>query len=198
MQVNVQARSVASLARRTQIVDAAVQVIGGEGFARASYARIAAQAGLSSTRLISYHFTDKNELVAAAVDDVVGRIGTFVGLRVGAQPTAAGALAAYLESVVAFIDQDRVRMRALMEILLAGALPELGRAADVSPLEGILRRGQADGEFRDFDPLVMASTIQRSVDGLPFLLESRPELDLAKYAQELVAIFRLATVSEPL
>lgn len=198
MQVKFPSRTFTQQARRIQIVDAAVQVIGAEGFARASYARIAARAGLSSTRLISYHFTDKGELVAAVVEDVIGRIGTFVGIRVGAQPTAAGALSAYLESVVAFIDQDRVRMRALMEILLAGALPDLGRAADVSPLEEILRRGQTNGEFRDFDPLVMATTIQRSVDGLPFLLEGRPGLDLANYAQELVVTFQLATVREQL
>ncbi|WP_202813557.1 TetR/AcrR family transcriptional regulator [Arthrobacter sp. ERGS1:01] len=170
-----------------------MQVIGSDGYAQATYARIAAHAGLSSTRLISYHFADKDDLVAAVVEDVITRIGEFVGARVGVEVTAAGQLDTYLESVVAYISRDRVRMRALMEVLLAGVLPDLARAADAGPVEGILRRGQAAGEFRDFDPFVMATTIQRSVDGLPFLLEGTPELDLEAYARELVTLFRLAT-----
>ncbi|WP_125615412.1 TetR/AcrR family transcriptional regulator [Specibacter cremeus] len=190
-------RSFTSRARRAQIVDAAVQVIGADGFAQASFTRIAAHAGLSSTRLISYHFAGKDDLVAAVVDDVIARIGQFVGVRVGAESTASGQLDAYLTSVVAFIDHDRVRMRALMEVLLAGALPDVARAADAGHVEGILRRGQAGGEFRDFDPFVMAITIQRSVDGLPFLLAGRPDQDLDAYARELVTLFRLATRKDP-
>jgi hypothetical protein len=46
-------------------------------------------------------------------------------------------------------------------------------------LEGILRAGQEQGEFRDFDVTVMATLIQRAVDGLPFLLAVRPDQDIA-------------------
>jgi hypothetical protein len=63
----------------------------------------------------------------------------------------------------------------------------------VSPLEGILRAGQDAGEFRGFDVTVMATLIQRSVDGLPFLLAVDPELDIAAYAREVVTVFDLAT-----
>jgi hypothetical protein len=57
----------------------------------------------------------------------------------------------------------------------------------------ILAAGQEAGEFRSFDTYVMAATVQRSLDGLPFLLRTEPELDLAHYAEELVTLFDLAT-----
>jgi hypothetical protein len=47
----------------------------------------------------------------------------------------------------------------------------------------------------------MAALIQRAVDGLPFLLASRPELApqsfAQRYAAETLTAFRLATRAEP-
>lgn len=63
----------------------------------------------------------------------------------------------------------------------------------VSPLEEILRRGQESGEFRAFDTRVMATVIQRAVDGLPFLLATYPDVDVDAYAREVVTLFDLAT-----
>jgi len=189
-------RSVTTDARRAQIIDAATTVIAEVGYARASFSRIAAAAGLSSTRFISYHFTGKSDLMSAVVADVLDSIGTYVGSRVGKQSTAAGMLQAYIESVVGFIDGHRAQMIALAEIMLGAGFDE-GMAGDrraTSELESILRLGQQTGEFRDFDPMVMATTVQRSVDGLPFALRSDPTIDCAGYARELVSIFELATV----
>ena len=39
----------------------------------------------------------------------------------------------------------------------------------------------------------MAAVIQRAIDGVPFLLETHPGLDLGAYAAELVTTFELAT-----
>ena len=39
----------------------------------------------------------------------------------------------------------------------------------------------------------MAMAVQRSVDGLPFLLQANPGIDLAAYASELVTLFELGT-----
>ena len=193
-------RSSTSTARRQQIVAATVEVIAGAGFAQASFARIAQSAGLSSTRLISYHFTDKDELVAAVVEHVVTAMGEAVGARVAAQRTAADRLAAYVEGVVAFTDEHRTAVRALLLVVLAGALP-LGAAgtddAVPSHLEALLRQGQADGEFRDFDAQVMAVAVQRAVEGLPFLLHTQPDLDCAAFGRELVVLFDLATRARP-
>lgn len=192
------ARSFTAEARRAQIVHATVVVIAAEGLARASFARIAAQAGISSTRLISYHFTGKDELVGAVVAHVVGSIGEFVGRAVSAESASAGQLRAYIEAVVAFTASHRGEMRALLQIVLAGGLPAGTGADDAVPghLEAILRRGQADGEFRAFDPRVMAIAVQRAVEALPFVLESEPDLDCTAFGHELVTLFDRATRRE--
>jgi predicted regulator of Ras-like GTPase activity (Roadblock/LC7/MglB family) len=41
----------------------------------------------------------------------------------------------------------------------------------------------------------MTATVQRSLDGLPFLLQARPEPDLEAFARELATTFDLATRS---
>ena len=182
--------------RREQIITAAVAVIADVGYARASFARIAERAGLSSTRFISYHFAGKGELMAAVVRDVVASIAEEVGSRLAGESTASGMLRTYIEAVVSFIDANRAEMIALTEIMLGGGFDD-GIAADRSAtadLESILTFGQSSGEFRDFDPWVMATTVQRSVDGLPFALQADPAIDCASYAGELVTIFELATM----
>jgi AcrR family transcriptional regulator len=188
-------RSVTAEARRSQIIAATIEVVADEGFGQASFARIAHRAGLSSTRLISYHFAGKDDLVAALVQHVISAIGDAVGRRVHREPTATGQLRAYIEGVVEFTDTHRREMRTLLQIVLSGALP-VGTGADEavpSHVESILRQGQAHGEFRAFDPTVMALAVQRCVEALPFALESDPDLDCAAFARELVTTFDLAT-----
>ena len=43
----------------------------------------------------------------------------------------------------------------------------------------------------------MATLVQRAVDGLPFLLDVRPDLDVAAYGREVVTVFDLATRAQP-
>lgn len=191
--------SVTAQARRAQIIAATIEVIADEGFGQASFARIAHRAGLSSTRLISYHFAGKDDLIAAVVEGVVTAIGDVVGRRVHREATATGKLAAYIDGVVAFTADHRRQMRALLQILLAGALPHGSGADEAVPshVEEILRQGQVDGEFRDFDPRVMAMAVQRAVESLPFALVSDPGLDCAAFGRELVTLFERGTRAEP-
>ena len=94
-----------------------------------------------------------------------------------------------------FTAGHRNEMRALLQVVLAGALPSGTGAADPVPnhVEMILRRGQSDGQFRAFDPRVMALAVQRAVEALPFALEADPELDCDAFAGELVTLFELGT-----
>lgn len=188
-------RSVTATARRAQIVAATIELIAEVGYRQASFTRIAERAGLSSTRMISYHFAGKSDLIEAVADDVMTSIGEFMAERVGAETSFPGMLRAYIEGTVEFIAAHRTQMKALLDIFLAGDLDyDAGDdAAVVGDVEAILRQGQADGDFRDFDTRVMATAVQRAVDGLPFLLETTPGLDCAAYARELVTLFDLAT-----
>jgi AcrR family transcriptional regulator len=187
-------RSDAATARRAQIVEATIAVVAEEGFARASFARIAERAGLSSTRLISYHFAGKAELVAAVVEHVVDGIGRHVGALVMAAESPGARLAAYIEGVVGYADSHRAPMAALLQVVLSGAWGD-GRPApsDVSHLARILADGQRCGAMRAFDTHVMASTIQRAVEAVPFQLQADPGLDCTSYATELVELFDRAT-----
>ncbi|MEO3886413.1 TetR/AcrR family transcriptional regulator [Nonomuraea sp. B5E05] len=192
-------------ARRAQIIAASIDTIAELGYGQATFARIAERAGLSSTRLISYHFAGKAELMSAVVAEVYGLLGRFIAERLTGHSDARGELRAYITGVIEFIADHRVQMQALMSIFLNFRDIEGGsRSYDASDdrgaighVEGILRRGQETREFRDFDTFVMATTIQRSIDGLPFLLQSAPDLDLDDYARELTALFDLATRAQP-
>jgi hypothetical protein len=51
--------------------------------------------------------------------------------------------------------------------------------------------------MRDFDTHVMASTVQRAVEAVPFQLQADPGLDCTAYAAELVELFDRATRADP-
>lgn len=191
-------RSAAATARRAQVLEATIDVVAEEGFAKASFARICERAGLSSTRLISYHFAGKAELVAALVEHVVAGIGEHVGALVMAAETPSGRLRAYIEGVVGYADTHRAPMSALLQVVMSGAWGD-GRPApsDVSHLERILADGQRSGAMREFDTHVMAGTIQRAVEAVPFQLEADADLDCTAYAAELVELFDRATRADP-
>ncbi|MFD9948113.1 hypothetical protein ACFWYW_55085 [Nonomuraea sp. NPDC059023] len=138
--------------------------------------------------------------MSAVVTEVYGLLGRFLTERLTGQPDARTELRAYITGVVEFIAEHRTQMQALMSIFLnfrdgdgAGSYDPADDRTAVGRVQAILRKGQAGGEFRDFDTFVMAATIQRSLDGLPFLLQSAAGLDLPGYARELTTLFDLAT-----
>jgi AcrR family transcriptional regulator len=136
-------------------VSAAITTIAEVGYRNASFAQIAKRAGLSSTGLISYHFASKAELIGEVVTTVLADLAAFMAARMEAAgmeaaDNAATALRAYIEGTIDFIDTHREPMKALTEVFVNGAFgydADSERAA-ISPLEEILRSGQAAGEFR--------------------------------------------------
>ena len=80
-----------------------------------------------------------------------------------------------------------------IKVVLVVAIGLLAVVWATSAIGNILRRGQATGDFRDFDVEVMATTIQRSLDGIPLAQAANPDLDLDVYARELITLFTLAT-----
>jgi len=193
-------RSFTAQARRAQIIEATIETIAEFGYANTSFGRIAERANLSSTRLISYHFAGKQELMAQVATDLYLDIAEFMTKRLSGQHTAAGALRGYIEGNIEYIATHRAQMQALLDIFLSGVLSDGKRPTEalvsVNPVEQILRDGQAGGEFRDFDPTIVAACIQRSIDAVPMLLQMRPDLDLAACAAEMTTVFELATKSE--
>lgn len=192
-------RSFTAQARRAQIVAATIETIAEFGYAQTSFGRIAEKANLSSTRLISYHFAGKQELMAQVAADLYQDIAEFMTERLSGQRSAAGALRGYIEGNIEYVATHRNQMKALLDIFLSGVLSDGEPATalvSVGPVEQILRDGQAAGEFRDFDPMIVAACVQRGIDAVPMLLETRPDLDLAACAAEMATLFELATKSE--
>jgi AcrR family transcriptional regulator len=189
------AQTLTEAARRAQIVAAAIETIADVGYRQASFTQIASRAGLSSTGLISYHFAGKSDLMQQVVAEIVAAISEHMTERMAGRTSAASALEAYIRASAEFVAGHRRQMKALLEIFLNGGFSyDPGTELVVlSPVESILRGGQEAGEFRDFDPRMMAAIIQRALDGLPFLLETHPDINPAAYAAELATTFELAT-----
>lgn len=191
--------TITEAARRAQIIEAAIAVIANEGFAQASFARIAKQAGLSSTGLISYHFAGKQDLTTAIAGTIIGDLGAFMTGWMQERATSPhAALVAYIEGLTTYMQTQGARMRTLSAIFMHGGFAWSGE--DQQSAQGgitdVLRWGQETGDFRTFDIDVMATTIQRSLDGIPFLQLANPDLDLTHYAAELVETFTRATASD--
>ncbi|WP_052056876.1 TetR/AcrR family transcriptional regulator [Rhodococcoides fascians] len=201
MQVPTERQTVTNRARREQIVAATIEVIASEGYRAATFHAIAARAGIKSTRTISYHFAGRDELIEAVVDSVLATVRSFMsGRSAGPFDSAGDALESAIRTTVALNSAHGSSMQALMSIFLEhhpeGGWASYGPAeesAAMSPIQQILTDGQSAGEFTEFDTSIMAATVQRSLDGIAYLLRTHPDLDLEHYADELVATFRRAT-----
>lgn len=194
-------RSFTEIARRAQIVEEAIRAISQLGYANASLGQIAQRLGISKG-VISYHFTNKDDLIEQVVDSVIREVTAYVVPAVEAAPTAADRLQRIIELNLSFLRTHLDHMLALREVVNAkvetgtGAIRASHRET-LAGLELILREGQQRGEFRDFSPRVMAITIKAAIDVVPPLVASDPEFDLDGYAHELVELFAAATERRP-
>lgn len=197
-------RTFTEIARRQQIVGAAIDTIAEVGYAQASLARIAERIGISKG-VISYHFTGKDDLIKQVVVDVVEAGRNYILPRVSAEITGPSMLRAYIVSNLAFMRDHRNYMVAVVEILRSGAFKTDGgrrldgREVDVATrlLQEQLARFQAGGEFRDdFDPSALAVAIRAAIDVVPHRLVLDPDFDIDRYAGEIANVFDRATRRE--
>lgn len=186
-------------ARRTQIIEAAIEVIAETGYAQASLSRIAARAAVSKS-VVSYHFNGKDELFDALLAEIYDGIWAFIEPRIQVEQTAAGKLRVYITALLAYARDHRLRLVAVNRV----AFNHRGRGGDVPAAPGtddpivamlsrMLTQGQHDGEFAQFDPDVMAIAINQALDGALAQFARNPAEDLDHYASELVSLFDKAT-----
>jgi TetR/AcrR family fatty acid metabolism transcriptional regulator len=186
-------------ARRTQIIECAIQTLATLGYAQASLAHIATRAGISKG-VIVYYFSSKEELFEQVIQAIYTEGAHLLGPPIAVQPTSTLMLRTYIQTNVEYIGTHRLQMLAIREIVLnfrpadgkfrSGLLKE---SSILDALEAILRKGQQDGEFRAFDLRVMAITIRQAIDVVPRLLAANANLDVEAYARELVTLFDRAT-----
>ncbi len=188
-------------ARRAQIIGCAIEVLAERGYANASLAAIAERAGVSKG-VISYHFAGKAELLEQVVRAVYAAGADYIRARTGTEQTAPAMLAAYLRSNLEFIRDHPQHMAAITEIILnvrsgEGVLRFAGGREGIQTVlesvQAILRTGQRDGEFGDFDTRIMAWTIRGAIDGVNQQRALDPGLDFETCIRELTGLFDRAT-----
>ncbi|HZE41026.1 MAG TPA: TetR/AcrR family transcriptional regulator [Stackebrandtia sp.] len=195
-------RTFTNTARREQIVRAAIDTLAELGYAKASFTRITERAGLRSPRMISYHFSDKDDLIRQIATEVLTEAMDFIVARVRGEHTTGGKLRAYLESNLEYLREHPREFAALTAIgphlRDEGGKPYTSQTAQepsVQGLEALLAEGQRTGEFRDFDPRSMAVIIRGAIEAAGQRLRGEPGLDFDAYTREVVATFTLATAS---
>lgn len=193
-------RTVTNEARRAQIVQAAIDTIAELGYAKASFARITQRAGLSSPRMISYHFADKDDLLRHIALTVFTAGADAIAERMSAETTVAGKLRAYIEANLRFLRDHPRQIVALTEIgpylrtdAGEGYTAESAQEPSVQGLEALLVAGQRNGEFRDFDARSMAVLIRGAIDAAAQRLGGTTNFDFDSYTRELVTTAGLTT-----
>jgi TetR/AcrR family fatty acid metabolism transcriptional regulator len=191
-------KSFIELARREQIVDAAINVLCESGFAAASLGAIAERIGVSKG-VLSYHFAGKSELLHEVIVHVLTQAGEYMTPRVAAASSYLGALRIYVTSNLEFIDAHRREIRAFTEIVNGmppgGSDPPPyleGHRRAVEDLTRLLEAGQEAGEFGEFSAYVTAVSLRASIDALSGLLRADPAMDVGAYGAELLGLYERA------
>lgn len=192
-------RTFIEAARRSQIIQAAIDTVGELGYARASLAEIARRAGISKG-VISYHFAGKDDLTEQIVLELYTRAGASIGERVDVAGSAVVALCGYVEANLAFVAQNPQQVRVLVDIFMNFRRPDGSPHIDSDGQDGLLehlgsllRQGQESGEFRPFAIRPMAIIIRSAIDAASGQLVLDPKFDVKTYAAELTATLELAT-----
>jgi AcrR family transcriptional regulator len=187
-------------ARRAQIVAAAIKTLDEIGYVQASLAQIAKRAGIS-TALISYHFSDKDDLMNHVLVKLLEESTSYVLERVHQESTPYGQLSAFISASLAYQGTHRAHNSALVEIIFNARTPDnipyyKLNDDDEEPLlhelKEILKHGQEKGEFGAFNIDVMSSLIQGAIGEYMLSTGVAQKVDLETYSTELVKIVEQA------
>jgi TetR/AcrR family transcriptional regulator, transcriptional repressor of bet genes len=183
-------------ARREQIVNAAIQTLDEIGYVNASLAQIAKRAGIS-TALISYHFSDKNDLMNHVLTYLVQTSTAYILEKAHQGTSPHDQLNAFILASLAYQATHPAHNAALLEIVFNARTPDnipyYKLEDDPDPLmqalQDILRQGQESGDFGTFNIDVMASMIQGAI-GEYMLLNSplTKKVDVETYGAELIRL----------
>ncbi|WP_394427934.1 TetR/AcrR family transcriptional regulator [Streptomyces sp. SGAir0957] len=193
-------RTFTQKARRAQIVQAAIESLAESGYAKTSFTRIAQQAQLSSTGMISYHFSGKPELFAEVVHTIMEKADQLAGARMSEENTCRGKLSAYVITHFDFAARYPLDTQALTEIVrmigdqqITGLETIERRVMSVDRLGALLEQGRTAGEFAEFDCLTMALAIRGAIDNVLRHHVCEAALDLDRCARELADMFDRCT-----
>ncbi|MDQ0227670.1 TetR/AcrR family transcriptional regulator [Metabacillus niabensis] len=185
--------------RRIQIIEDAIQVIVEVGYTNASIGNIAKRAGVSKG-VVTYHFSNKEELMRAVVEHSYAMAIPFMEKFMNESDSAQALLRAYIESNLRFIFEHQKYVRAIIEVVSNARTDDgelLYKEEDESiyePLIEIFKLGQeVEGSFRDFCPIIMAKTVRSVIDSMGTKVVNNDIADMEKTISEIVDTFDFAT-----
>ncbi|MCI2264946.1 TetR/AcrR family transcriptional regulator [Sediminivirga luteola] len=172
--------------RRAQIVDVTVQLVAEKGYAGISLSGIAERAGITKPAVL-YHFRSKAAVVEAAYQEVLQRLVGRVGQAVEEAAADEGA-AAYIRSMVAYLDENPTHTRMIIEAL-SNQDTELDTASRWRPLAELIEAARAArGLDPDPDARTTAIVVGGGIDGIVAEKLQDPEYDSAAAAEHLIRI----------
>jgi AcrR family transcriptional regulator len=191
------------IARRRQIVDAAIDVIAEVGWAQTSIRKVADRVGVAMSA-VQYHFGTKEGLVEAIVEETIRSAVSAVGPAVSAEITATGRLAAYIRAGVAFYNDHRRLLAAVTHIeneFRPGSRaatdeskidPALHDGVEVLDPTSFLVEGRKSGEFGEFAIPAAAIALRAAVHATVENILRDPQFDAVGYGEDLIALFNRA------
>jgi len=192
-------------ARRAQIVEAAIKTLDEVGYVQASLAQIAKRAGIS-TALISYHFSDKEDLMNHVLVRLLESSTSYILEKVRQRSTPGEKLDTFILASLAYQGTHPAHNSALIEIIFNARTPDKIPYYKLSDdeeepllleLQQILKTGQETGVFGVFNIDVMSSLIQGAIGEYMLSTSITKKVDLEMYSSELVKIVHQALKGMP-
>jgi AcrR family transcriptional regulator len=151
------------------LLDAAMVVMGRNGYVDASVADILSEADLS-TRSFYRHFESKDQLLCALYRREAENAATRLNAKVNAAPSPRAALDAWIDEILS-LGENRAKAARVRVLGSPGAMRAEGYAEEMrhaskllmAPLEALLAAGAADGSFPLADPSADADLIRSVV-----------------------------------
>ncbi|MFT4293916.1 MAG: TetR family transcriptional regulator [Micropruina sp.] len=183
-------RAASATRRRELIVSAALDVLADQGANGLTFARVCAAANLSSSRLITYHFTDRAGLLNAVTERVLRDMGAWVGGRLGSTRPGVAQLRAFFEANASFMAANRGHVVALVSAFMAGGGAAAGPASQQtqSAVASLVQLAIDVGDIGPVDPAHVAFMMMRCIEGLAMAVVADPELDPLAHARSMADI----------
>ncbi|MFB6435448.1 TetR/AcrR family transcriptional regulator [Streptomyces sp. NPDC056411] len=189
-------------ARRQQLIEATIDLVSTRGYPATSLSAIAERAGLSKAAVL-YHFSSKDNLTRAALEQVLEQFGAHVTERLAQASGPREAVIAYVRAMIGYQQAHRRHVRVITEMLLddaGGTRLKTPGSHDTKGrwqmLAGLLTDGQQTGVFREFPVQTVALAIGGAIDGVIAHWLVHPDLDLDAAADELER-FTLHAIERP-
>ncbi|WP_327157690.1 TetR/AcrR family transcriptional regulator [Streptomyces tubercidicus] len=192
-------RTFIEAARRRQFIDSAIETLDELGFSGASTAEVARRASIAKSALF-YHFKNKDELLHAVVNDLYALAAQEIVKEMATVDGPRQRLIRYIRTCILFASAHPRWIRAATEVIQNLRDPDgalvfgaTTNQPNIDAIEQMLREGQRDGVFRDFATMPMAVSIRAAIDAAPACFAHNPGLDPGAYADEVAALFDMAT-----